>query len=416
MIEHISGEDLAAYSNGALLGEARDAMEAHLSRCRECREELADIAALQGSRERVPEEFLRRALRVPGEGFLGKDASPVRKVMPLRQAFGIAAVFLVMVLAGYFFLGRDRLQMGKASEKVIRAEDRQDALKAQDAERSGKDSPAPSAHSQDKTVLGDRMQKERDMDSLALEERAEVADALKREGKTVSREAEPLMPAAPVTAEVAEPAGEKARQRADETETTQSGTVAEGIVGGVLDGVETAPKKEKANEVRGSSTAGAAPPSRGMELQRDEEAKLHASAPSWAKGAVQDQRRQSRHGPNAEDASTAVMQMLLAANGQAAAPMAIQALAPTAVVRIAGDVFWSDLLDPRQLASWAWLPQGLSLELEIAADGRVAAVTPRGNWDHDAAAKAAAAARKLAFRAAARKTRRAVLSADNNPN
>jgi hypothetical protein len=147
-------------------------------------------------------------------------------------------------------------------------------------------------------------------------------------------------------------------------------------------------------------------------------APAQASSPSRAKGSIQDQRRQARHGPNAEDASAAVTQIFLAVNGQAAAPLAIQAEAWPAPsrVRIAGDASRFDLIDPGQLDEWEWLPEGLSLKLEITAAGTVADVTPLGDWDAAAAAKARSAAGKLAFSASTRKTRRAVLSARGDPN
>ncbi len=85
-------------------------------------------------------------------------------------------------------------------------------------------------------------------------------------------------------------------------------------------------------------------------------------------------------------------------------------------IRIAGDVSRADLSDPGLLDSWSWFPHGGVLRLEIDPAGAVVAVVPIGPWGDQAAARAQAAARELRFPAAAKKTRRAVLSASAPPN
>ena len=112
MIEHIAGETLAAYVDGTLEGKRRSEVEAHLSRCRECREALAEVVEMMAIREKAPREFLRRAL----EG----NVVPAGKVLPLRPAFGIAAVFLVAVLIGYFYFGRGRVDTSRPDDKEMK--------------------------------------------------------------------------------------------------------------------------------------------------------------------------------------------------------------------------------------------------------------------------------------------------------
>jgi anti-sigma factor RsiW len=122
MNDHIAGEDLAAYVDGALKGEAKAGVEAHLSRCPGCLEALAEIVEIQGDRVKIPGEFLRRALKVPAEGprrggILDEKKEPAWTALPMRLAFGAAAVFLVAVVLGYFFLGGDRFGRAGSAQK-----------------------------------------------------------------------------------------------------------------------------------------------------------------------------------------------------------------------------------------------------------------------------------------------------------
>ena len=66
MNEHVSGETLAAYIDDRLEKGKRPGVEAHLSRCRECRQALADVAGMLANREKPPVEFLRRGLKASG--------------------------------------------------------------------------------------------------------------------------------------------------------------------------------------------------------------------------------------------------------------------------------------------------------------------------------------------------------------
>jgi hypothetical protein len=186
----------------------------------------------------------------------------------------------------------------------------------------------------------------------------------------------------------------------------------------VLGGIEQAPAGEAESESKQVSAETAAPAVRGTERKPEKRERLLAGAPAQAKASTQDQRRQFRHGPNADDAANAAnaaAQIMMAVNGQAAAPLAIQA---PIMIRIAGDVGPADLLDPGQLIRWQWFPRGrgLALELEIAADGTVSAVRVLGAWDADVAERARQEARRLAFAASEKKTRRAMLAAAEGPN
>lgn len=417
MTEHIAGEDLAAFVDGALPSEARGGVEAHLSGCRDCREALVEIVAIQGSRAKAPPEFLRNALKavpphsdaVPAEGSWGEQGAPFRGVLPLRQVFGVAAVFLVAVLIGYVFLGRGRSGTARIAEKgmpqpVVAAEDRLAATKA------AADVPADEKRGERSARFGEGRAPEAQagaFDSVSIDHGTVAEKAGAASGKT-----EPA--AAPVEAERLPASAEAEEMPAAKKEEV----ICSGIVGGVVGGIEAAPEKDKANETKPPAAGTAAPLSHAGGLQRQEEAKLRQAPPSRAKGIALDQKRQDRRGPFLEDASVAATQMLLTVTGQAAAPLAIGAQARPAQsrLRIDGDVGRSDLLDPGQLDWWEWLPEGLSLELQIAADGAVIAVTPLGEWEPAAAASAVARALRMAFSASARETRRALLKAGDDPN
>ncbi len=105
MNDHIAGEDLAAYVDGILAPGKAAEMESHFSRCPDCLAALADIVAMQGSRARIPDEFLRRAL--------GRGQTVRKAVLPVRLVFEIAAAFLVVVVIGYFSLGGNRFWQGE---------------------------------------------------------------------------------------------------------------------------------------------------------------------------------------------------------------------------------------------------------------------------------------------------------------
>ncbi len=417
MTEHIAGEDLAAFVDGALASEARTGVEAHLSRCRNCREALVEIVAIQGSREKVPSEFLRNALNavpprsdaIPAAGTWNEKDAPLRRVLPLRQVFGVAAVFLVAVLIGYVFLGRGRSGTARIAEKEmpqpgVAAEDRLAPTKPVAGVPAGETRAERSANFRE---------------GRAPEGQAEAFDSLLKDNGTVaekagaaSRKTEPAT--APKEAERLQASDEADEMPGAKKEEIISG----GIVGGVLGGVEAAPEKDKVNERKPAAAATAAPLPQASADQRQEEAKLRQAPPSRGKGMALDQKRQVRRGPFPEDASVAATQMLLTVTGQAAAPLAIGAQDRPAQGRlhIEGDVGRSDLLDPGQLDGWEWLPEGLSLELQIAADGAVTAVTPLGEWEPAQAANAVVRAMKMTFSESARITRRAILKASGDPN
>ncbi len=396
MIEHIAAEALAAYVDGALESGQRPEVEAHLARCRECRVALVEVVGMLGSREKAPREFLRRALKtvpprsdaVPAEGAMGRIKSPAWRSLILRPAFGIAAVFFVAVLIGYFYFGRGRVETERVAERkmpeqTVALEDRRPPAKADEAA-----TPAL-----DEGQIG--------------KAQAKAANGLKTEKTLAAGKGDqgPL-PAAPFDKK-AEPAAELLRQdglqsarpgAAAASDMTRSREREEGVVGGV----EAPLEKDKAN---------------GTTLAASESAAAQPTvAPTRAKGPAMNEMKQYRFQP--AGAAAGAMQLFLAATGRAAAPLAFRAetALPQWRVRIEGDVGPDDLLDPKQLGEGEWLPEGLFLELEVAADGTVAVVMPLGDWDASAVARAAAAAKKLVFSASARKTRRATLSARNDPN
>ncbi|HEX7503581.1 MAG TPA: zf-HC2 domain-containing protein, partial [Acidobacteriota bacterium] len=252
MNDHITGEDLAAYVDGVLQGAPRAEIESHLSRCPECLAALAEIVDIQGSAVKVPGEFLRRALmaaaevpessrkgsaqKVIAEGILGEKSSPGKAVPPMRLGFGIAAVFLVAVLTGYYFLDRGRRETAGIAEKEMP----RPAVAAKDHR-----SPTPAAGT------GKARRETAERTFPAQEAQAEAANGLRMEKKSSAGAAQSVQPAAPPEKRMAEPAPlpEKAErpQTVDAKDLALSREAEGGAVGGVLGGVEASMDKDKEN-------------------------------------------------------------------------------------------------------------------------------------------------------------------------
>lgn len=371
MNEHVAAEVLAAYVDGTLPSETRPGVEAHLCRCRECRQALVEIGEIRSCRTEVPQEFLQRALDDAGGNRRQMDAVANRNVMPMRLAFGVAAVFLVALAIGYLFIGRERGDISEIAQKRIV----EPAMVAEEK---------PASVEPDLSARGAA-------NPARAQAPTEAPSGLEAEKKTASGEPAPgVAPAAlPVTS----------------TASTDMALKQERLR--VADEMATMPLREEEGGVIG-----------GVEAPVDKDnfaaAKLTAPAPVRDKGSLprkaEAQLRRFSGSAMAGDA----MQLFLAATGRAAAPRMLRAEKALLrlPVRIEGDVAEEDLLDPWPLDAWAWLPAGSALEVTIAADGSVRAVALLGRWETGAAARAKAAAGKLAFTASARETRRAVLSRD----
>jgi len=378
MNEHVAGEVLAAFVDGTLDVGLRPGVESHLSRCPECREALAEVLAMRRSREKVPAEFLRRALEAHAAGSPGSRHLPGRPAMPARLVFGIAAVFLVAALLGYFFLGRGGMGPVPTSEKT-------QPLSAVVT----KDVPHPAQGA----GTGEAREWAPQPSLVASKARAAETDGLKMGKKSLAEETEPGPPAAVAAGKAVMPAALSAKagqaQAAGDEEMALRREAEGGTIGGVLGGVEAPMEKDK---------------------QSDRQ--LAAAPAAQFKGAGMEDRVQQRSRLHESSASGDAMQLFLAATGRAAAPRALPAADTPAPPRlhIGGDVASVDLLDPWILDGWDWFPEGRALELTIDAAGAVNAVQLLGNWDGREAERAREAALKLAFRPSARVTRRAILS------
>jgi anti-sigma-K factor RskA len=117
MNRHVQPEDSDLYALGALDGEEKQALEAHVRLCAECAREveaarqrvalLGLAAPAAAPAARVKEELLRRvrAERVPEMGRAVRDAEPSRGFAFgwLTPAFGVATVVFA-ALAGMFWM------------------------------------------------------------------------------------------------------------------------------------------------------------------------------------------------------------------------------------------------------------------------------------------------------------------------
>jgi len=395
MNDHIADEDLAAYVDGALRGAPKAELESHLSRCPECLAALAEVVDIQGSAVKIPGEFLRQAL--------GERPSPARVVPPMRLVFGIAAVFLVAIVVGYFFIGRERAGTDRVSEKEMPRQ----AVAAGERQPPARTAGPARRETAERTVP-------------VHEDRAEAAGKLKMEKKFTAGEPGSSRPAAQSLNEAfvpaIQPAKEEKMKRAADADLAQPEGVEAGAVGGVLGRIEAPAEKDKENAIV-PAAAPALPEARAEELrQNDEKISRKAIASGLAKGAAADGLAQSRSRSSGEFADGA-MQLLLAATGHSATPWVIRIhpLVRRSPIRIEGDVSWADLRDPGLLHGWRWFKKGMVLELEIAADGTVRAVNPVGRWDPQAAAQADDAARELLFSVSEKRVRRAILDIPEAP-
>jgi hypothetical protein len=322
---------------------------------------------------------LRRAFDVHAAGSQGGLPLPGRATRPARLVFGVAAVFLVAALLGYFFLGRGGMGPVPASEKTL-------PLPAVVA----KEEPPPARDA----GIGGAREATLPRSLPARKILAAEANGLKMEKKSLAEEAQSGPPAVPAAGKAAAmPAASPAKagqaQAAGDEETALLREAEDGTIGGVLGGVEAPLEKDKEDDIR-----------------------LAAAPAARFKGAGMEDRMQQRSRIPESSASGDAMQLFLAATGRAAAPRALPAADMPALsrLRIGGDVTLADLLDLQVLDGWDWFPVAKALELTIDASGAVKFVRLLGNWDDVDAERAREAAGKLAFRPSARSTRRAVLS------
>ncbi len=367
MTEHVNSEALAAYIDGRLDGRRRNEVEAHLARCRECRRELADVAALLAGREEVPGEFLEKAL---GDS-AGRAVS--RRPLLLRPAFGIAAALLVAVAAGFFFLGRGRVALPPAAGGGAATETGawQEGLQA-GGEGSAATDPDGKAFAPDRS--GPQKEKK---------------SADRAPGRQEKNEAAPIADAdfqAPVETDKDEAAGKGAVDSEEEARLRES-------------------VRQEAQPAGGESRLGAAAKAAPAPLPPLAD-RLDASRRAMAGQVAEPGQRPMR-------AVARALQLFLTASGRAAAPadlgMVEAVSAPLA--RIEGEAA-ADLLPPGLAGVGDWLPAGASLEVTIDAQGRVLAVDLLGEWEEVAASRARREALGLAFAPGGAARRRAVLRRD----
>ncbi len=382
MNEHVSGETLAAYIDNRLEKGQRPGVEAHLSRCRECRQALADVAAMLADREKPPAEFLRRGLQASGAWDAELPEARERRPLFLRPAFGVAAVFLVAVVAGFFFLGRERADLSRPVEREMAG---QPAAKGEAAEPARAEAAPPIAAAPE----------------MAAEDRSGAAGPGRGGGtelkKKLAAEAPGRVPPASPLPEAAPAVALAERElppQAGKAEPARYSEMEEGVIKEVPGGVEAQAERDRGEEMKAVFADKALPRPAGS-------------------GASVAMATRSRPAAGLQAASGA-LQILLATSGRAAAPpdLGIVELAAGPLVRIEGDVSGDDLLAPGLQHVREWLPPGSALQVTIGADGRVIAVDLLGEWESGAAVRAKRAAGKLVFTPARLEARRAILSLD----
>jgi anti-sigma factor RsiW len=358
MIEHITCEDLAAFADGMLKGEKKARVESHLSHCPECLEILAEIVVIQDNRAKVPKEFVSRAL--------GEKQAFAKTIPPLRLVFGMAAVFLVMVFVGTYFLGNNRSWRNETEQQII-----------SDLEFAKTDVATPAETGKPSHVLAGQAEEKSDF-KARLEPKAKGALDTSPAAPLPQRKSQPV-----ATPMVAEP------ELADEAVALEKSEMQE-----PLQSLSGALEKDKFADMKMAESRSAA-------------------VPGLARKAIEIERRESSRSRAAgKEAAAGVVQLFLAATGRAAAPLAMNmtVLGLESFVRIDGDVGWSDLRNPGRLDEWLWFQKGMVLELAIGPDGAVSAVSPVGPWERQVATQAVQAGKELFFSVSDKKIRRAVLT------
>ncbi len=180
MNDHIAGEVLAAYVDGALDARAAGPRSRPISPAApSAARRWPRSSKCSGSREKIPAEFLRRALDDAAAESPARPPPPRPAAMPARLVFGIAAVFLVAALHRIFFprprphgagAGRRKsaAAAGRAPRKSTAARCRTAVPGRRDREGSGAQRSLP-----------------------ARKARAAEANGLKMEKKSLAEEANP---------------------------------------------------------------------------------------------------------------------------------------------------------------------------------------------------------------------------------
>ncbi|MFH2107672.1 MAG: hypothetical protein ABII93_03295 [Chrysiogenia bacterium] len=394
MNDHISGEDLAAYVDGVLADKKRGELESHFSRCPECLEALAEIVDIQGSRVKVPGEFLQQAL--------GEKQAARKPVLPLRLAFEIAAAFLVVIFIGYFILGNYRFRQAESRKKEQAAPSVSQPVPQLSPQVDKTITVLAGKVEEAETAKTKRMPVEKNVRPAAvpilIPEKETDHDFAHRDRKNSLideneiREQEQKFqetPAQPARAEMDKRGDVKSERSRSVQAKTSAGTVEPALAAGT----RAAPQV-------GKEMADAVLPARAKKYEKGDEEAFPAEFREAA-------------------AISSAMQLFLAATGRAATPggMEMAVSVPRPTIRIEGDVTWSDLRDPELLAGWYWFKKGMVMELEINGAGQVIAVLPVGQWERSMAVRATNAVRQLTFSISEKKSRRARISVSgSSPN
>jgi len=396
MNEHVAGEDLAAYVDGKSKGKRRDEVESHLSRCPECLEALADIADVRDSRVTIPGEFLKQAL--------GEKQFARKPAVPLRLVFEIAAVFLVVVFIGYFFLSGNRFWEPRNVQKEKALATLEKPVSQLPPAEAGKTVQAPARRAEDAEVHRARQ--------TAVEKTVMPEPALARSpedqsaGAAAAKDQEPARIGKSEILMLEKKSTETAAAPLQEEETDKLG----------------AARSDRSLSAAAPESAGVSPLVVAAKAQFAQPGgkgrEVPASLSPRVEGMASGGRDRSRERSVRLSAATAV-QLFVAATGRATGPLGLDAtaLAPPPRFGIEGDVAWTDLRDPWLLDDWSWFREGMVLELEVDGAGRVTAVKPLGTWENPALAAVEKAARQLIFSVSKRKIRLARISVSGtSPN
>lgn len=390
MSDHIAGEDLAAYVDGALADGRKAELESHFSRCPECLEALAEIVDIQSGRVKIPGEFLRQAL--------GDKQAARKPALPMHLVFEIAAAFLVVVVIGYFYLGGNRFWQAGRPQKEGEVATAGNSI-SQVPSEAGRIAPIPAG-------------------------RVEPAQEAKTKKVAVEKNAMTAPVPVPPPGGGTVPAAAPKDRRSNAVEEKEMPELEQKLEEAAAQPLQSEVDKLDDAQVvysRSAEMAATAQPtlaaqSRGAQPAGKEKAGAMPATryEEYKMGATEPVRSRSAQMAGVDGA----LQLFLAATGRAAAPLGIEMAVPApSRFRIAGGVVWTDLRDPGLLDGWSWFKKGMILELELDSAGLVTAVIPVGRWEPSAVDRAEKAARQLTFSVSEKKTRRARISVSGSqPN
>lgn len=113
MAQHLSDDVLNAWVDDVLPDTERAALEAHLTRCADCRRTTDELAVLKEALAALPQAEPPRSFRLtpdqarrPAPALAAVPASPAVRLLPVVRTLSIAAVMALLIVSTVLLLGQ----------------------------------------------------------------------------------------------------------------------------------------------------------------------------------------------------------------------------------------------------------------------------------------------------------------------